>query len=72
MLESGHLFFSPPDTWGDRPVLVLVLYHILNREVGRATENFAVKACLLPHLAVVVHLKRLEQCHKTTLSTANP
>jgi len=55
----GSLLFSPPDTWEGRPVLVLVLYHVLNREVGRAAENFAVNASLLPHLVAVVHLKRM-------------
>ena len=57
MLESGHLLFSHPNTWENRPVLVL--YHVLNRKMGRAVEDFAVEVCLLTHLVAVVHLKLL-------------
>ena len=57
MLELGHLLFSPPNTWENRPALVL--YHVLNWEVDRAAKSFAVKTCLLPHLVGAVHLKRL-------------
>jgi len=58
--------FPHPDTWENRPVLVL--YHALNREVGRAAEDIAVEICLLTHLVVVVHPERLSQCHEMTLN----